>query len=159
VTYVLSELVNRLVTTAEFDHGTFNELEKAGNTAFELVRSRIQELPPDQRARALMLLLSLTRQYCWGRQGDAIREALGFCDDPDIRVRSAAASVVVRGRTLVDRVPTLQTVSPSPPTRVEVDQALERALERGVDADAAQLARAFQKNEVWAELWNEPKDE
>jgi hypothetical protein len=141
----LSDLVDELVRQpeSEFDSGKFNLLEKEGDAAFELVRLRVHGLHGIERARAINLLLMLTRQFCFQRLPDAVRTALSFTDSDDPIVRSAAVSASVRGTRVLPAFRNLREGKDDWPSHEEVRSKIARAVAAGVDADARLEADRF----------------
>jgi hypothetical protein len=72
----LADQIEELLRAEQFDPATFNAVEREGDTAFELVRARIETAAGIERARALRLLLMLCRQFSSHRLPEAMHVAL-----------------------------------------------------------------------------------
>lgn len=148
----LHERLATLLSTDEYEMSVFNLVEREGDVAFELLRGQLAALDSVRRARALPLLLSLTRQFCLPRLPDAIRTALLYTGSSDPEVRSAAVFAAARGSIALPAFPELRGLEPPPPSRAAVLDAISRAVALGVDDrardEAARLSSHLDEQEA-----------
>lgn len=143
----IHEQIERLLDADEADFRELNLVEREGEAAFEALRGRLEALDGPKRARALNLLLTLTRQFCIRRLPDAVRTAVAYTENDDREVRSAAVSVAARGSLVMRAFRELEGIVPPPPSREEVHAAITNAIAMGIDEVALQEADRFMKQE------------
>lgn len=136
--------LQHLLLFDEPDPGEFAVVERSGALAFDLLAQMLDTLDDQQRARALYVLLTMTRQFAVDRLPDAIRIALRHVDSGDLGVRSAAVSVAARGSLVLPAFTQLRGAArPSAPA---VGEAIARATALGIDERAAaEAARFFER--------------
>jgi hypothetical protein len=122
------------------------EFEKGGADAFDRTIQHLREAGIGEEAivRGLRALALLTRHFAISRKGELLEFAIVMLEHPSELVRSAALIVtVVTAKTVRNLAPGQlgRCVSAE-----AIQEAVRRALERGVDAERDTLGRRFLKS-------------